>query len=79
MNSDEFDENGEWIDEDDAPELTGEELYRPTTKFYVGGVEVSREVGIAEFGKEFNRIYRNEPKKHLRIHKQKSNVVVARA
>lgn len=47
----------DWIDEDDAPELTGEELYLPTTKFYVKGVEVSREVGMEAFGKKFREIY----------------------
>ncbi len=47
----------EWIDEDDAPELTGEELYHPSGKFYVGGVEVSREVGMAAFGEKFQDVY----------------------
>ncbi len=46
-----------WIDEDDAPEVTGAELYHPSTKFYVKGVEVSREVGMAAFGEKFRKVY----------------------
>ncbi len=52
-----------WIDEDDAPELTGAELYHPSTKFYVKGVEVSREVGMAAFGEKFREVYARQQQK----------------
>jgi uncharacterized protein (DUF4415 family) len=38
-----------WVDPDDAPELTGEELDRPDGKWRVGGREVSPEEGKAAF------------------------------
>jgi len=40
-----------WVDPDDAPALTGEELRRPGGKWRIGGREVSSEEGKAAFRK----------------------------
>lgn len=38
-----------WVDPDDAPPLTGDEIHRPGVKWRIGGKEVSREEGMATF------------------------------
>jgi uncharacterized protein (DUF4415 family) len=38
-----------WVDPDDAPEFTGDELLRPDVKWRIGGKEVSPEEGKAAF------------------------------
>ena len=45
----------EWVDPDDAPELTAEELDRPDAKWFIGEREVSSEEGMAAFGKRLGK------------------------
>jgi hypothetical protein len=61
----------DWIDEDDAPELTGAELFHRSGKFLIDGVEVSHEVGRKAFGKKFRDVYAQQKQTIKVIHFKK--------
>jgi uncharacterized protein (DUF4415 family) len=45
----------EWVDPDDAQELTGNEMDRPDAKWLIGDREVTPEEGMAAFSKRLGK------------------------
>lgn len=60
--------NEDWIDEYDAPELTGSVLYHPCGEFYVGGFKVNRAISMVAFGKKFREVYAQQKQTTKVIH-----------
>lgn len=58
---------GEWRDPDDGPELTGEELERPDTLFYVGGELMPREEGKAAFKAMLKEMFAKRAKRRVTL------------
>lgn len=71
--------NDEWIDEDDTPEFSDVELEAMNVKFSRNGQVICEAKGLSALHEKLKGIEPTKLKIPLRIHKPKSNVVVAHA